>query len=77
MIVFARIRFSLLLPLALLLNVPVVLLITEVLKNELPVYRYFVVGYLAIWAAFLLVRWSLTYSALTSIKKELRYYLID
>ena len=74
-IVFARIRFWLLLPLALLVNVPVVLLITEVLKNELPVYRYFVVGYLAIWAAFLLARWSLTYSALTSLKEELRYYL--
>ncbi|HJS25011.1 MAG TPA: hypothetical protein VJ751_11705 [Pyrinomonadaceae bacterium] len=76
-IVFARIRFWLLLPLALLVNFPIVLLITEVLKNENPVYRYFVVSYLAIWGAFLLVRCSLTYSALTSLKEELRYYLID
>jgi hypothetical protein len=76
-IVFARLKFWLLLPLALLVNVPIVWLITEILKNELPVYRYLAFTYLAIWAAFLLARCSLTYSMLNSLKEELRYYLID
>jgi len=35
------------------------------------------IGYLAVWAAFLLTRWSPIYSALAFLKKELRYYLID
>jgi hypothetical protein len=76
-IVFTRMKFWLLLQLALLVNFPTVLLITEVLKAEPAVYRYLTVSYLTIWAAFLLARWSLTYSALNSLKEELRYYLID
>ena len=76
-IVFTRIKFWLLLQLALLVNFPVVLLITEVFKAEPAVYRYLTISYLAIWAAFLLARCSLTYSALNSLKEELRYYLID
>jgi hypothetical protein len=77
MIVFARMKFWLLLPLALLVNLPVAWLIEVMLKNELPVYRYLTFSYLGIWAAFLLARCSLTYSMLRSLKEELRYYLID
>jgi hypothetical protein len=76
-IVFARLKFWLLLLLAVLVNTPIVWLITEFLKNELPVYRYLSFSYLAIWAMFLLARCSLTYSMLASLKEELRYYLID
>ena len=76
-IVFARMKFWLLLPMALLVNLPTAWLIAVMLKNELPVYRYLAFAYLAIWAAFLLARWSLTYSMLNSLKQEFRYYLID
>jgi hypothetical protein len=76
-IVFTRLKFWLLLPLALIVNLPIVWLITEFLKDELPVYRYLSFSYLAIWAMFLLARCSLTYSTLTALKQELRYYLID
>lgn len=75
-IVFARLRFWILLPLALLVNVPTVLWLTEVAKDDV-LSSYFVIGYLALWAAFLLSRWSVTYSALATLKEELRYYLID
>lgn len=76
-IVFARFRFWLLLPLALLVNVPMVLWLIEVRKDSDPFLSYLVLGYLALWAAFLLSRWSGTYSALATLKEELRYYLID
>jgi hypothetical protein len=35
------------------------------------------IGYLAVWAAFLIARWSRTHLALAFLKQELRYYLID
>ena len=76
-IVFTRMKFWLLFPLAVLVNLPVVWLIEVMLKNELPIYRYLCVSYLAIWTMFLLARFSLTYSFLASLKQELRYYLID
>ena len=76
-IVFVRMKFWLLLPLAVLVNLPTAWLIAVMVKNELPIYRYLAFGYLAIWAAFLLARWSVTYSTLNSLKEELRYYLID
>ena len=62
---------------ALIVNAPVVLLITEVLNNQPAAMRYAPLGYLAIWAAFLLARWRATYSALNFLKEEFRYYLID
>ncbi|HET9478723.1 MAG TPA: hypothetical protein VFO72_05235 [Pyrinomonadaceae bacterium] len=42
-----------------------------------PVVRYILLGYLAAWAVFLLTRWHQTDVALSTIKEELRYYLID
>jgi len=76
-IVFVRMKFWLLLPLALLVNLPAAWLLEVILKNELPVYRYLTFSYLGIWAAFLVARCSLTYSVLSSLKEEIRYYLID
>ena len=77
MIVFTRIKLWLLFQLALIINFPVVLLITEVLKSEPPALRYAPLIYLGVWAAFLLARWRTTYSALRTLKAEFRYYLID
>ena len=76
-IVFARLKFWLMLPLALIVNLPILAFITEVLKEEHVFMWYVSVGYLAVWAAFLLTRWDLTYSALAFVKEEIRYYLID
>ena len=77
-VLFARVKFWLLLPLALIVNIPGVFAITkEFYRVEDPLSFYLLCGYLAVWAVFLLTRWSPTYSALALIKKELRYYLID
>jgi hypothetical protein len=67
-----------LLPLALLVNTPIAYAIREEFSRvEDSVFFYVLISYLAVWAAFLLTRWSPTYSALAFIKEELRYYLID
>ena len=76
-IVVARLRFWLLLPLALLVNAPVVFWFTKVATDADVFWFYLVIGYLALWAVFLLSRWSGTYSAIAMLKAELRYYLID
>lgn len=76
-IVFARLKFWLMLPLALIVNLPILAFITELLKEEHVFMWYVSVGYLAVWAAFLLTRLGLTYSALAFVKEEIRYYLID
>ena len=76
-IVFARLRFWLLLPLALLINFPTVVFLTDVLPPDDPILRGIVVSYLGVWAAFLITRCSLTYSALSVLKEELDYYLFD
>jgi uncharacterized membrane protein (DUF485 family) len=74
-IVFTRMPFWLLVLLALLINFPVAALITDVLTNE--VLRGLVIAYLTVWAAFLLCRVSVPRAALSFVKKEIRYYLID
>lgn len=74
-ILFTRMPFWLLLLLALLVNFPVVVLITDVLTH--PIARNAAIVYLALWTAFLLCRVSLPPAALSFIKKEIRYYLID
>ena len=76
-IVFARLRFWLLLPLALLINFPTVVFLTDVLPADEPILPGIVVSYLGVWAAFLITRCSLTYSALSVLKEELDYYLFD
>jgi hypothetical protein len=76
-IVFARLRFWLLLPLALLINFPTVVFLTDVLPPDELILQGIVVSYLGVWAAFLITRCSLTYSALSVLKEELDYYLFD
>jgi hypothetical protein len=76
-IVFVRMPFWLLLPLGLIVNFPIVAFITDVLQDDWVLFRYLTYFNLALWAIFLLSRWSLKCSALSFIKKELRYYLID
>lgn len=76
-IIFLRMPFWLLLPLALIINFPIALVITEVLTNAQNAERYLIIAYLTLWAAFLLTRVSVPHAARDFIKKELRYYLID
>jgi hypothetical protein len=77
-IVFARMKFWLLLPLALLVNVPIAFAIRKEFSGVSDsLFFYVMSSYLAIWAAFLITRWGPTYPALAFLKQELRYYLID
>ena len=75
-LLFWRMRTSVLSPLALLVNVPMVLAVFE--------FRYFAhelrpvpIVYLGIWAVFLLSRWRQTDLALSFLNEEIHYYLID
>jgi len=76
-IVFVRMPFWVLLPLALLVNFPIAVFITDVLGPDQSADRVITLGYLHVWAAFLLCRFSVPQPALLFIKKELRYYLFD
>ncbi len=75
-LLFWRMKTSVLVPLVLLVNVPMVVAVFE--------YRYFAhelwpvpIVYLAVWAIFLLSRWRQTDFALSFLNEEFRYYLID
>jgi hypothetical protein len=59
-ILFARLPFRLLLPLALIINLPVVALITDVLTKDDELYRTFLLNYLVLWAAFVSCRFRFT-----------------
>lgn len=63
-IVFARMPFWLLLMLALVINFPIVTLLTDVLKPEEIGLRTVTLNYLALWAAFLSCRWTMPSLAL-------------
>ena len=76
-ILFTRMPFWLLLLLALLINFPVVVLITDVLTKEQALERNFIIAYLTLWTAFLLCRVSVPHAVLSFVNKEIRYYLID
>ena len=58
-IIFARIPFWLLLPLAIVINFPIVTLITDVLTEKQTEIRVLTLVYLHLWAAFLVCRVSL------------------
>jgi hypothetical protein len=77
LIVFARLKYWPLVSLALIINFPVVVFITDVLTHAEPFWWYAGVSYLGLWAAFLLTRWSRFYPALSFINEEIHYYLID
>ena len=67
-IIFARIPFWLLLPLAIIVNFPIAVLITDVLTDAQTVERTFTLIYLHLWAAFLFCRFSVPRRALSSEK---------
>ena len=76
-IVSVRLNFFLLVPLALINNVPIVLFLNYLLSEEPLTYAYLCAGYLGAWAAFLISRCALTYRMLDFLKEEAKYYLID
>lgn len=77
-IVFARLKFWLLLPLALIINVPIVFFLQNyLLKEAWDIFIYLCIGYLAAWATFLIARCPLTYWIVDFFKEEINYYLID
>lgn len=76
-VVFSKMRFWLLAASAVLINTPVVMLLTEFQRQQLGYGWYVLIGYLALWAMFLLTRWRQTYHAFSVFGEELRYYLID
>ncbi len=71
-LLFARMEAEVLLPLAVIVNAPVV-----AAALTFPWLRYVAIGYLALWALFLLTRWRQTQVAFSVLKEEFRYYLID
>lgn len=71
-LVFVRVKTDVLLPLAVIANAPIVAVLFKV-----PWLQYVVIGYLALWAVFLLTRWRQTQAAVSVLKEEFRYYLID
>lgn len=75
-LIFARIPFWLLLPLAIIVNFPIVVFLTDALP-KIEGARVLTLIYLHLWAAFLLCRFSLPQRPLSFLKKEARYYLID
>lgn len=73
---FARMRFEVLAVLTAIANAS--LIASLWMYPRMPVeLRYWLVGYLAAWAIFLLTRWRQTDVALAVLRKEFRYYLID
>lgn len=77
LIIFARIPFWLLLPLALIINFPVVTWITDVLTPNDVSLRNITYVYLALWTGFLLCRVTMPRGAVAFIRRELRYYFIE
>jgi hypothetical protein len=71
------VKFWLLLPLALIVNIHVAYAIKKEFSQVDSIFFYILISYLGVWATFLITRWSPTYSVLAVIKSELRYYLID
>lgn len=76
-IVFTRLDFRLLLPLALVANIPIALFLNYSLTIAQDFLLYLSIGYLGTWASFLIVRCPGTYGVVDFIKEEIRYYLID
>ena len=71
-LLFARMKTDVLLPLAVIVNAPV-----GAAMMTFPQLWYVAIAYLALWALFLLTRWRQTPVAFSFLKEELRYYLID
>ena len=76
-LVFIETKLWLLATMAVLINAPVVMLMTEFQRQQLGFAWYVLMAYLVLWAMFLLTRWRQTYLALSVLGEEMRYYLID
>ena len=77
LIVFARLTFWKVLPLAIIINFTLAAYMVDLLKVVPVVFFYLYVGYLSAWGLFLISRCPQTYKALAVLKEEIRYYLID
>ena len=75
-VLFARLKTSLLFPLALIANAPIIAALVQfhVSRPDVP---YVAIPYLGVWAVFLLMRWRQTDLALSFLNEEIHYYLID
>jgi hypothetical protein len=73
-LLFTRLKGDVLVPLGVIVNAPV---IAAVVQCPFPAFRYLAIGYLALWAVFLLTRWRQTQVAFSVLNEEFRYYLID
>jgi len=76
-IVFARLKFGLLFPFAVILNIPVGLFLNYLFKEGWDFFVYVGVGYLGVWTAFLIAHCPVTYRLFDFLKEEVHYYLID
>ena len=75
-LLFVRMKTAVLLPLAVIVNVPVVVRLFT--PPELYVLiPYVAIGYLELWAIFLVTSWRQTQVTVSVLEEELRYYLID
>ena len=74
-ILFTRMRFWLLAFFAVIAAAPVFAGLWAIESDSQA--RIVIIGYLGTWAMFLLTRWRQTDFALSKLKEELRYYLID
>lgn len=75
-VLFARLKTSLLFPLALIANAPIVAVIVQFHSSQ-PDVPFVGIPYLSVWAVFLLTRWRETDLAFSFLNEEIHYYLID
>lgn len=76
LLVFARTKIELLMPLAVIVTAPVAVRLF-VLPELWDLVRYVAIAYLALWGVFLLTRWRQTQVTFSVLNEEFRYYLID
>lgn len=75
-VLFVRMRFSVLALLTAIAVSPLIAALTNLVQVQ-PATHYIFIGYLSVWAMFLLVRWRQTQVAFSFLNEEFRYYLID
>lgn len=75
-VLFGRMRFSVLALLTAIALSPMLVSLTNWVRVQ-PETHYIFIGYLAVWAMFLLTRWRQTQVAFSVLNEEFRYYLID
>jgi hypothetical protein len=74
-VVFARMPFWILVQVALLINFPIIVFITEVVTANDAALRQLSIVYLVLWAAFVFSRMGLPDALLAHIKSQIRYRL--